>query len=69
MCLVKKTILFVYRMPKAKGVTRNYLEKLSNDSSMCKLCQKIIKIGGGTSNMLAKEITHRQRKWRVIMLK
>ncbi|CAG4947833.1 unnamed protein product [Parnassius apollo] len=42
-------------MPKVKGksLTRNHFEKLNNDSAKCQLCGKIIKVGGGTSNMLA----------------
>lgn len=42
-------------MPKVKGksVTRNYFEKIDNLSSKCKLCAQVIKVGGGTSNMLA----------------
>lgn len=42
-------------MPKVKGksITRNHFEKINNDTAKCKLCEKIIKVGGGTSNMLA----------------
>lgn len=42
-------------MPKVKGksITRNYFEKIDNDSAKCKQCAKVIKVGGGTSNMLA----------------
>lgn len=42
-------------MPKVKGksITRNYFEKIDTVSAKCKLCNKVIKVGGGTSNMLA----------------
>ncbi|CAK1580992.1 unnamed protein product [Parnassius mnemosyne] len=42
-------------MPKVKGksITRNHFEKIDNDTAKCKLCEKIIKVGGGTSNMFA----------------
>lgn len=42
-------------MPKVKGksITRNHFEKIDNDRAKCKLCAKVIKVGGGTSNMLA----------------
>ncbi|CAG4995315.1 unnamed protein product [Parnassius apollo] len=38
---------------KSKSITRNYFEKIDNVSAKCKLCAKVIKVGGGTSNMLA----------------
>lgn len=38
---------------KSKSITRNYFEKIDNVSAKCTLCAKEIKVGGGTSNMLA----------------
>lgn len=38
---------------KQKSITRNHFEKVDNETSKCKLCGKNIKVGGGTSNMLA----------------